>query len=71
MFRPTRPDDAEPWTIQLYLRIPLPVEIIGGILSTPSSTPSIAAAVDDNGDVHTIILETDTGLYARFSRRGS
>jgi len=65
IIRPTRPDDAERW--DLSLRIPLPTEIIGAILTTNMPPPTIAAAVDAQGDVHTMILETAMGLYARYS----
>jgi len=68
VFRPTIPEDAAN-TFELGIGIPLPVEIIGGIMSGTISNPSISAAVDSTGDVHTMILETDTGLYARYSRQ--
>jgi len=62
--RPIRADDG----IALPLRIPLPPEIIGGIMAGTTPQPTLSAAVDDQGDVHTMVLETATGLYARFSR---
>jgi hypothetical protein len=65
IIRPTRPDDAERW--DWSLRIPLPTEIIGAILTTNMPSPTLAAAVDAQGDVHTMILETGVGLYARYS----
>ena len=65
--RPVRPDDAERWDHPGSLRIPLPTEIIGAILMHTIPPPTIAAAVDDQGDVHTMILETAVGLYARYS----
>ncbi|HET9667223.1 MAG TPA: hypothetical protein VFP09_10720, partial [Desertimonas sp.] len=64
--RPTRPDDAERWD-NVALRIPLPTEIIGAILTHAIPPPTISAAVDDEGQVHTMILETAAGLYARYS----
>ncbi len=66
ILRPTRPDDAERWD-RTVGHIPLPVEIIGAIMAQTIPPPTIAAAVDDQGDVHTIILETGVGLYARYS----
>ena len=63
--RPTRPDDAERW--DRSIRVPLPTEIIGAILTHSIPPPTIAAAVDGLGDVHTMILETGLGLYARYS----
>jgi hypothetical protein len=66
LIRPTRPDDAAVW--DFGLRIPLPTDIIGAILTGSIALPTISAAVDDTGDVHTIILETGVGLYARYAR---
>jgi hypothetical protein len=63
--RPTRPDDALRW--DRSLRIPLPTEIIGAILTHATPPPTLSAAVDDLGDVQTMILETGLGLYARYS----
>ncbi len=68
VLRPTRPDDAAA-SPMFSLGIPLPVEIIGAFMTGTISEPSISAAVDDEGDVHTMILETGTGLYARYSRQ--
>lgn len=67
ILRATRPDDAaaDP---RFSLRIDLPVDIIGAIMTNTTSQPSISAAVDDTGEVHTMVLETGVGLYARFSR---
>jgi len=62
--RPVRADDG----VALPMRIPLPPEIIGGIMAGTTPQPTLSAAVDDQGDVHTMVLETATGLYARFSR---
>ena len=67
VLRPTRADDAAAWD-RTTLRIPLPVEIIGAIMTNSIPEPSIAAAVDDGGDVHTMVLETGMGLYARYAR---
>jgi hypothetical protein len=66
ILRPTRPDDAERWD-RTRGRIPLPVEIIGAIMAQSIPEPSIAAAIDADGQVHTLILETGVGLYARYS----
>jgi len=63
--RPVRADDA---ATAMPLHIPLPPEIIGGIMAGTTPQPTLSAAVDDQGDVHTMVLETATGLYARFSR---
>jgi len=68
ILRPTRSDDAAV-SDRFTLGIPLPVEIIGALMSKTISEPTISAAVDDDGDVHTMILQTATGLYARYSRQ--
>lgn len=68
VLRPTRPDDAAA-SDRFTLGIPLPVEIIGAFMSNTITEPTISAAVDDDGDVHTMILETGIGLYARYSRQ--
>ena len=67
VLRPSRPEDAE--TGQFNARYPLPTEIMGAIMNgaTPDNT-AISAAVDADGDVHTMVLETGLGLYARYSR---
>lgn len=66
VLRPTRPDDAASWD-RLSNRIPLPTEIIGAIMTDAIPEPSISAAVDEQGDVHTMLLETGLGLYARYA----
>jgi hypothetical protein len=67
ILRPTRPDDAV--TAAIFTnRIPLPVDIIGAFMTGTITEPTISAAVDTEGDVHTMILETGLGLYARYSR---
>jgi len=68
VLRPTRPDDAAA-SDRFTLGIPLPVEIIGALMTNTIPEPTISAAVDDDGDVHTMILETGVGLYARYSRQ--
>jgi hypothetical protein len=66
--RQTVAADAASWD-RLALRIDLPVEIIGAIMSnTINAEPVITAAIDDDGDVHTMVLETALGLYARYAR---
>jgi hypothetical protein len=67
VLRATIPEDAAA-SDRFSLGIPLPVEIIGAIMSNTIREPTISAAVDDDGDVHTMILETGVGLYARYSR---
>jgi hypothetical protein len=64
--RPTIPEDAERWDFGPH--IPLPTDIIGAILNGATAIPTISAAVDNAGDVHTMILETGLGLYARYAR---
>lgn len=66
ILRPTVANDAVHWP-RTPDRIPLPVEIIGGILTDAIQPPTIAAAIDNEGDVHTMILETAVGLYARYA----
>jgi hypothetical protein len=66
ILRPTRPDDAAA-SDRFANRIPLPVEIIGAVMTNSISEPTISAAIDDQGDVHTMILETGLGLYARYA----
>jgi hypothetical protein len=66
VLRPTTPEDGAAW--DYGIRIPLPVEIIGAMMSNNIQNPTLAAAVDDEGDVHTIVLETGMGLYARYGR---
>lgn len=66
VLRATRPDDAASWD-RLTSRIDLPTEIIGAIMTDSITEPTIAAATDDQGDVHTMILETGLGLYARYA----
>ena len=65
--RPTVAGDAARWNYPGSLRIPLPTEIIGALMTNTIPPPTLAAAVDDQGDVHTMILETGMGLYARYS----
>lgn len=65
--RQTRADDAESWP-EIWPRYPLPVEVIGALLQSTIPDPNLTAAVDGDGDVHTLILETNLGLYARYSR---
>ena len=67
VIRPSRPEDSD--TGQFNARYPLPTEIMGAIMNgaTPDNT-SISAAIDSDGDVHTVVLETGLGLYARYSR---
>lgn len=67
VIRPTRPADAASWD-RVNSRIDLPVEIIGAIMTFNTTDPSVTAAVDAQGDVHTMVLETSVGLYARYSR---
>ncbi len=66
ILRATLPDDSTSWTSGP--RIPLPVEIIGAIMSNTTTDPTLAAAVDNDGEVHTVVLETGLGLYARYAR---
>ena len=66
ILRPTRPDDAAA-SDRFANRIPLPVEIIGAVMTNAIAEPTVAAAVDEQGQVHTMILETGLGLYARYS----
>lgn len=66
--RPTVPSDAVT-AINFHQTYDLPVEIIGAIMaSTIPADTAVSAAVDNEGDVHTLILETRLGLYARYSR---
>jgi hypothetical protein len=65
--RQTVPTDAAKWD-RLSGRIDLPVEIIGAIMTNSTPEPTITAAVDDEGEVHTMVLETSLGLYARYAR---
>jgi hypothetical protein len=67
LLREAVPEDAAR-AITLSTTIPLPVEIIGAIMSDTTADPTISAAVADDGEVHTVILETGLGLYARYSR---
>jgi hypothetical protein len=68
VFRQTRPEDAAVSTQFPRIRIPLPVDIIGALMTNAITTPTITAAIDDTGDVHTMVLETGMGLYARYAR---
>jgi hypothetical protein len=63
--RHTVPGDAAT-SQQFDTPMPLPVEIIGALMKGTTDTPNLSAAVDTNGDVHTMILETGLGLYARY-----
>jgi hypothetical protein len=65
--RPTVAADAARWNYPGSLGIPLPTEIIGAIMTNTVPPPTLSAAVDDEGTVHTMILETGMGLYARYS----
>ena len=67
VLRQTREEDAAA-SDRFSLGIPLPVDIIGAVMTSSIPEPSISAAVDDDGDVHTMVLETGIGLYARYSR---
>lgn len=64
--RPTRPEDAA-ISGQFTQPYDLPVEVIGAIMTSaiPSDT-NLTAAIDDEGDVHTCLLETNLGLFARY-----
>jgi hypothetical protein len=65
--RQTLAADAARWHYPGAMDIPLPTEIIGAMMTNTIPPPTIAAAVDDQGDVYTMILETGLGLYARYS----
>lgn len=67
VLRPSIPEDAA--SGQFNVSYPLPTEILGAIMThaIPDNT-TLSAAADDDGDVHTMILETGLGLYARYSQ---
>jgi hypothetical protein len=65
--RQTIAQDAASWDY-LQGRIDLPVEIIGAIMTAAVPEPTLTAAIDDEGEVHTMVLETSLGLYARYAR---
>lgn len=66
--RQTLPDDGELVDQFLPWKIPMPTEVLGALLQSTIPLPNLSAAVDQQGDVHTLILETNLGLYARYSR---
>jgi hypothetical protein len=45
---------------------PLPVPVISGLLNGDDMPDQLTALVDDEGDVITLMLSTDRGLYLRF-----
>lgn len=45
---------------------PMPVPVIVGLLNGDSMPDQLAALVDDDGDVITLMLSSDSGLYLRF-----
>lgn len=45
---------------------PVPVAVINGMLNG-DNMPTLEALVDDEGDVMTLMLSTDQGIYLRFS----
>ena len=69
VIREVRPSDSQIAQNHPYFgTLPLPVEIIGAIMNNTIGPVSLYAAVDGDGDVHTMILWTDNGLYARYAR---
>lgn len=67
--RPTVDADAEAADNHPFFpKHPLPVEIIGAIMNGIIGPTHVYAAVDDDGDVHTLLLFTDIASYARYSR---
>lgn len=69
--RATVPADAANGGQFPSLPIDLPVEVIGAIVNgaiVPSDA-YVSAATDADGDVHTMVLVTPLGLYARYSKQ--
>lgn len=68
--RATRPDDAATGGQFVDLPFDLPVEVIGAIVNgaIEQNASTLSAALDDQGDVHTILLESPLGIYARYSK---
>lgn len=66
IIRQTIPTDAARW--DRGIGIDLPVDVIGAIMTNSTLPPTISAAVDAQGDVHTMVLESNVGLYARYAR---
>ena len=67
--RPTRESDSETARNHPFFPPhPLPVPVIGGIMAGTLGDTILYAATDSDGDVHTLILETGLGLYARYAR---
>jgi hypothetical protein len=69
--RATVPDDSARGKQFPTLPYDLPVEVIGAIVSDTIDTSEayLSAAVDNEGDVHTVVLVTPLGLYARYSKQ--
>ena len=70
--RGTTPRDAESSiTLQGFgLPIPLPVELIGALVSDEqNAAPELFALTEDDGFVGTLLLSAPTGLYVRYSNQ--
>ena len=70
ILRATRPEDAAD-SGNFGHPYDLPVEVIGAVVNgaIDQSDAILTAAYDNEGDVHTLILETPLGLYARYSKQ--
>lgn len=69
VIRPARESDAEiARNHPFFPGFPLPVPVIGAIMNNLSGPVSLYAAVDPDGDVATMVLFTDVGVFARYSR---
>jgi hypothetical protein len=69
--RPTVPSDAERGRQFPTLPFDLPVDLIGAIVTTTVEPDSavLTAATDNEGDVHTVLLETPLGIHARYGKQ--
>jgi hypothetical protein len=67
--RPVRESDTEQASNHPFFPDhALPVPVIGGIMSGTIGQTRLFAATDLDGDVHTLILESGLGLFARYGR---
>ncbi|HEY7030708.1 MAG TPA: hypothetical protein VH482_05230 [Thermomicrobiales bacterium] len=66
--RPTVAADAMRGGQFPTLPFDLPVDLIGAIVSmtVEPNDVNLTAGIDDEGDVHTMLLETPLGIYARY-----